>query len=112
MGRLYEYDPFFADSDWRRIAASLSLSPRELQTIQGIFEDKKEAAIARQLGISPHTVHTYLERIYHKLAVNSRVQVVVRVVAEYLSLNDEEAPAPAPGRASERASMSMASAVL
>jgi DNA-binding CsgD family transcriptional regulator len=83
-------ESLFTEEDWCQIASSLSVSPRELQIIQGIFEDKKEAAIARQLGISPHTVHTYLERIYHKLAVNSRVQVVVRVVVEFLDLGGEE----------------------
>ena len=41
-----------------------------------------ELAIASDLGISQHTVHTYLERVYRKLAVGSRVALVVRVMAE------------------------------
>lgn len=68
------------DSKWNAVSESLSLSPREVQIIQGIFADDKESTIAHQLGISPHTVHTYVERVYRKLAVNSRVQVVLRVV--------------------------------
>ncbi|MCI0334529.1 MAG: helix-turn-helix transcriptional regulator [Planctomycetes bacterium] len=72
----------FTDEAWRRIAVTLALSPRELEIVQQIFDDHKEAAIARELAISRHTVHTYLERIYHKLHVTSRLQLVVRVVQQ------------------------------
>jgi DNA-binding CsgD family transcriptional regulator len=75
----------FSERAWRRIARSLNLSARELQIIHGIFSDRKEVAIAEDLGISHHTVHTYLERLYRKLGVSSRVQLVVRVVAEHIS---------------------------
>ena len=78
----------FSDQEWSRITESLRLSPRERQVTQGVLEDLKESAIARRLGISRHTVHTHIERIYHKLTVSSRVQLVVRVVAEYRSMND------------------------
>ncbi len=64
---------------WCCIADSLSLSTRELQITQGVFDDMPEKAIARELGISPHTVHTHLDRLYHKLQVSSRVALVVRI---------------------------------
>jgi len=70
----------FTDEAWHRIALAFALSPRELEIVRQIFDDHKEAAIAQALGISPHTVHTYLARVYHKLHVTSRVQLVVRVV--------------------------------
>lgn len=78
----------FSHSEWDEIGTTLYLSPRELQIVQGVFDDAKEAAIARRLKISPHTVHTYLERIYRKLDVNSRVQMIVRVMARYLEMNN------------------------
>ena len=71
---------------WPGLRASLRLSARELQVVQGIFEDHKEEAIANSLGISPHTVNTYLQRLYVKLRVSSRVQLIVRVMAEYLQV--------------------------
>jgi DNA-binding NarL/FixJ family response regulator len=43
---------------WEMIANSLRISDRELQIIQGIFDDRKEYAIAQELKISVHTVHT------------------------------------------------------
>jgi DNA-binding NarL/FixJ family response regulator len=70
---------------WRVIADSLSISDRELQIIQGIFDDQKEFAIAQELTISVHTVHTHLERLYRKLGVSSRVALVLYILSEYLS---------------------------
>jgi DNA-binding CsgD family transcriptional regulator len=73
-----------ASGIWPNLAEQLRLSPREVQVVKGVFRDDKEQAIAADLGISPHTVSTYLQRIYAKLRVGSRPQLIVRVVAEYL----------------------------
>jgi DNA-binding NarL/FixJ family response regulator len=70
---------------WRTIAQALRISNRELQIIQGIFDDRKEYAIAYELKISVHTVHTHLERLYRKLGVSSRVALVLYILSEYLS---------------------------
>ena len=70
---------------WRIIAQSLRISNRELQIIQGIFDDRKEFAIADELKISVHTVHTHLERLYRKLGVSSRVALVLYILSEYIS---------------------------
>jgi DNA-binding CsgD family transcriptional regulator len=70
---------------WTRIASSLRISDRELQIIQEIFDDRKESAIADDLTISVHTVHTHLERLYRKLGVSTRVGLVVHILSEYLS---------------------------
>ena len=68
------------------IAAKLRLSARERQIVQAVINDEKELAIAWHLGISRHTVHTYLQRIYQKLDVASRVQLVVHILSEYIKL--------------------------
>jgi DNA-binding CsgD family transcriptional regulator len=66
------------------VADSLSLSDRELEIVRGIFHDRKEKCIASRLGISPHTVHTYIARLYLKLGVRSRSQLIMRVTAEHI----------------------------
>jgi len=71
---------------WKTIAKSLHISDRELEIIQGIFDDRKEFAIADELKISMHTVHTHLERLYRKLGVSSRIALVLCILSEYLSL--------------------------
>ena len=73
-----------ASGIWPNLAEQLRLSPREVQVVKGVFRDDKEESIAADLGISPHTVGTYLQRIYAKLRVGSRPQLIIRVIAEYL----------------------------
>jgi DNA-binding CsgD family transcriptional regulator len=70
---------------WKLIANSLRISDRELQIVQRIFDDRQEFAIADELKISVHTVHTHLERLYRKLGVSSRVGLVLSILSEYLS---------------------------
>lgn len=74
------------DRAWGEVGRSLRLSGRELEIARSVFADCKELAIAGGLGISPHTVRTHMERIYRKLGVGSRVELVVRVVDEFLRL--------------------------
>src|ERR1017187_1778773 len=76
----------FSEPAWREIARSLRLPGQELQVVLGMFDDHTEAAIARQLQVSPPTVHTYCERLYHKLGVTGRVKLALRVINEYITL--------------------------
>jgi len=82
------------DEAWGDLALSLGLTERELQIVQGVFMDGTESAIARQLGISTHTVHSHLDRIHRKLGVTSRASLVVRVFAEYVGRSTDPLSAP------------------
>jgi DNA-binding CsgD family transcriptional regulator len=63
------------------------LSRRELQIVRATFDDCKESAIAAELGITPRTVHTHIERLHRKLAVNDRLQLALRVIREFVALS-------------------------
>jgi DNA-binding NarL/FixJ family response regulator len=76
----------FPKQAWDEIARSLKLSGRELQIIKDVFDDRTEFAIAAHHGVSPHTIHTYCERLYRKLAVTDRVKLVLRITDEFLAL--------------------------
>ena len=76
----------FSEPAWQEIARSLKLSGQELQIVRGVFDDCTEFAIANNLRVSPHTVHTHCERLYHKLAVTDRVKLVLRITDEFLAL--------------------------
>lgn len=76
---------------WQSIGNSLMLTERELQIVQCIFDDQKQLAIGREVGISPHTVHTYIERLYRKLNVSSRSQLIIRVFTECMWLDGDAA---------------------
>ncbi len=77
----------FAPGEWRSLTTALGLSPRESGIVRSVFDGASEKRIAEQLGLSPHTVHTYLWRIYRKLHVQSRQELLVRVFAEFRSLS-------------------------
>ncbi len=58
----------------RRPAAPLS--KREVQILQMVAYGSTTKEVALDLGISPHTVKTHLERIFEKLEANDRAQAV------------------------------------
>lgn len=73
------YD-LLSGNEWERAVRDLNLSGREQEIARAIFDDRTESSIAEKLGISPHTVHTHVERLYRKLGVGSRTQLILRVV--------------------------------
>jgi len=76
----------FVPGEWRSLANCLGLSPRECGIARAVFDGNSEKDTAARLGLSPHTVHTYVWRIYRKLQVQSREELLVRVFAEFRSL--------------------------
>jgi DNA-binding NarL/FixJ family response regulator len=57
-----------------------ALSKRERQILQMVANGKTTKEVARDLGISPHTVKTHLERIFEKLGANDRAQAVAMAI--------------------------------
>jgi len=55
----------------------ITLSPRESEILGLIASGKTNAEISRQLGISLHSVNTYLNRCFTKLNVNDRTSAVL-----------------------------------
>ncbi|WP_395668019.1 LuxR C-terminal-related transcriptional regulator [Rhodoferax sp.] len=53
-----------------------SLSERESQLLQHIHEGLSEADCAERMGISPHSVKSYRERLYKKLGVSSKASAL------------------------------------
>ena len=52
------------------------LSKREREILQKVADGATTRQVASDLGISPHTVKTHLERIFEKLSANDRAQAV------------------------------------
>ena len=53
-----------------------ALSPREQEIVRLVSYGHPNKAIARKLAISQHTVNTHVRRIFDKLGVNSRAEMV------------------------------------
>jgi DNA-binding NarL/FixJ family response regulator len=65
-------------SELREASAQELLTPRELQVLTAIGAGASNKAIARQLGISLHTVKFHIESVFRKLGVRSRAEAVAR----------------------------------
>ena len=58
------------------------LSKREIEILQRVAYGATTKEVADQLGISPHTVKTHLERIFEKLGANDRAQAVAIAIRQ------------------------------
>jgi DNA-binding CsgD family transcriptional regulator len=56
------------------------LTKREKEVVSLLVSGASTRQIAEQTGLTVATVHTYLKRIYSKLGVHSRVELVARMV--------------------------------
>lgn len=75
----------FRSEEWEAVAGRLHLSRRELEIVRRLFENQGESAIAAELGVSPRTIHTHLERLHCKLGVHYRAELILRIVREFLA---------------------------
>jgi DNA-binding NarL/FixJ family response regulator len=61
---------------------STPLSKREREILQKVADGATTRQVATELGISPHTVKTHLERIFEKLSANDRAQAVAIAIRQ------------------------------
>lgn len=61
---------------------SRGLSPRELEIVHLIARGLPNKKIAAVLDISPFTVATHLRRIFYKLGVNTRAEMIARCLQD------------------------------
>jgi DNA-binding NarL/FixJ family response regulator len=85
----------------RNDPACCQLSGREVQVLRQISRGLTHGQIATRLGISPHTVDTYVKRIRAKLGVGNkaeltRVALAGRIVGGGSTTTEVENPRPAP----------------
>jgi DNA-binding CsgD family transcriptional regulator len=84
-----------SDAHWDAIVRHLNLSGREHDIVRCAFDGMTQMATAHELGISTHTVHTHMERLYGKLDVHDRGEMLLRIFATYLALSREGVLTPA-----------------
>lgn len=69
---------------WNLIVGILGLSKREQEIATALLEGQKERRIAHALSMSPHTVRTHVKRMYRKLQVNDRTELVTTIFLAYI----------------------------
>jgi len=81
------------------------LSARERQVIEALASGKTNREIADSLGLSPHTVKNYLFRIFDKIGVSNRTELL------YLTMNNSHSePENSAGKTNGRPSTLLAAA--
>src|SRR5262245_47423850 len=86
------------ETEWGSIERSLRLTSRERQIVRRVFDNQTEDGIAYDLGVSKNTVHTQVRRLYRKLRVTTRVELVLFVFSKYLVRDDGRSERPSPVR--------------
>jgi DNA-binding CsgD family transcriptional regulator len=66
-------------AEWQFLTTEWNLSARQLQILQGLFRGMSDKAISTQLAISPHTYRTHLRRLYNRLGVRDRQELLLAV---------------------------------
>ena len=74
------------------------LSVREMEVVQCVAEGLTNRETARRLGLTEHTVKNYLFRIFDKLGVSSRVEVVLYALGNSAAAARASEPVAAPQR--------------
>jgi DNA-binding CsgD family transcriptional regulator/signal-transduction protein with cAMP-binding, CBS, and nucleotidyltransferase domain len=77
-----------AQSEWAQLAADrdgepdllADLTPAEQRVVLLLADGLSNAEIAGRLFLSPHTVGSHLKHAYRKLGVDSRVELVARIL--------------------------------
>lgn len=67
------------------VSADAHLTPREREVVELIGDGLSNKAIARGLGLSPHTVKSHVRNIMDKLALHTRLQI-----AAFLHATEED----------------------
>jgi DNA-binding CsgD family transcriptional regulator len=63
-----------------QLASVGRLTPKERRVVIAMVEGLSTAAIAKRLQIKPETVRTHMRRIFSKLVVSKRAELLARVL--------------------------------
>lgn len=73
-------------ADFASMCRQLKLSSREAEITHLILLAHSERCIAHTLRISTHTVHSHIERLYRKLDIGKRSELITCLFQTYLEL--------------------------
>ncbi|NIA07449.1 MAG: hypothetical protein GWP14_07425 [Actinobacteria bacterium] len=89
-----QHPSIFSHHEWESISRSLSLSNRQTQIVGLLLEGHKVFSVASELDISPDTVRAHIRRLYPKLGVSDRLELMACCVRELRRLYPPDADSP------------------
>jgi DNA-binding NarL/FixJ family response regulator len=66
---------------WQQLMQMLQLPPQQIRIVELILRNYCDKQIAAALGLKVPTVRTYLHRIFERLSVGDRLELVLRLFA-------------------------------
>ncbi len=78
-----------AHSRVRAAVKKLGLSQRRAQIVEKLAAGKSTQALAKELHISEGTVHSHLAKIFAKLEISSRAELLSLVLAKVLEASED-----------------------
>jgi DNA-binding NarL/FixJ family response regulator len=78
---VYALPPFISPDEWQHIVASLQLSPQQAKIISLILQGKQDKEIGRELALNRYTIRTYLRRVFDRVALEDRMELVLHIFA-------------------------------
>jgi DNA-binding CsgD family transcriptional regulator len=73
--------PILTAEEWNRAVIALRLSPQQGRIIELILQAKRDKEIAAALDVNIWTVRTHLTRLFTRLGVADRVELILLVFA-------------------------------
>ena len=65
--------------EWDRVVRVLRVSGQQAKIVRLILQGKRDKQIAAELGLGVPTVRTHLTRIFSRIPVADRVELILRV---------------------------------
>jgi DNA-binding CsgD family transcriptional regulator len=73
----------FTPDEWSELVETTDMSPRQKQIARCILSGMGDKQIAEQIGIKVPTVRTHMGRLFEKLDVGDRVELVLHFVHRF-----------------------------
>lgn len=68
-----------SQQEWTDLQRCLHLSERQAQIARLLVQGKADKQIAYELGVSISTVRTYMDRLFRRLDLHDRVELIVHM---------------------------------
>ena len=68
---------YFCGAAWESICQTTGFSTREGEIFRRVFRQMKIRTIARELGIKASTVREHVKRVYRRLGIHRREEMVI-----------------------------------
>lgn len=87
--RHWDLQTFFTPREWEAIAQRLWLTPQQTRILGLLLQVQRDKDISREMGINVWTVRAHLTKIFRKLGVADRVELVLLIFATHKAVQAE-----------------------